>query len=156
MSEAAEHNRLVESYGRNLETVQADSARREAHKGLSERIKACEGKRQEAIQAAKMPLEGLSFNDYGNIIFGGFPLDQASQAEQLRISMEIAMAAQPELRIIRISDGSLLDSESLEAIRTAAAAGDYQIWIESVDESGKVGVVIEDGEVVADNQEVAE
>ena len=103
-----------------------------------------------------MPLEGLSFDDYGGITFGGFPLDQASQAEQLRISLEIAMAAQPELRIIRITDGSLLDSASLEAIRKAAADGDYQVWIESVDETGKVGVVIEDGEVVADNQEVAE
>ena len=152
VTEAAEHNRLVESYGRNREIVQADSARRDAHSGLSDKIKRCEEQRQEMIQAAEMPLDGLSFDDYGEITFGGFPLDQASQAEQLRISLEIAMAAQPELRIIRITDGSLLDSESLEAIRKAAADGDYQIWIESVDESGKVGVVIEDGTVVADNQ----
>ena len=152
VSGAAEHNRLVEAYRRNRETVQADTARREVHKGLSDKIRSCEEKRQEMIQAAEMPLEGLSFDDYGEITFGGFPLDQASQAEQLRISLEIAMAAQPELRIIRITDGSLLDSASLEAIRKAAADGDYQIWIESVDETGKVGVVIEDGTVVADNQ----
>ena len=154
VSDAAEHNRLVGEYGRNREIVQADSARRTAYAVLGEKIKACEGKRQEAIQATEMPLAGLSFDDYGDILFSGLPLEQASGAEQLRISLEIAMAAQPELRIIRITDGSLLDSESLETIRIAAAGKDFQVWIESVDESGKVGIVIEDGEVVADNQEV--
>ena len=155
INDAAEHNRLVESYGRNREIVQADDARRDAHAVLSDKIKRCEEDRQEAIHAATMPLEGMSFDDYGSITFGDLPLNQASGAEQLRISLEIAMAAQPELRIIRITDGSLLDSDSLEAIRKAAADGDYQVWIESVDETGKVGVVIEDGEVVADNQEVS-
>ena len=59
---------------------------------------------------------------------------------------------QPDLRIIRIMDGSLLDSESLEVIRKAAVEKDYQVWIESVDETGKIGIVIEDGQIVADNQ----
>ena len=154
VTEAAEHNRLVGMYKRNRELVEADDARRDMHAVLSDRIKAKDEHRQEAIQAAQMPLEGLSFDDFGKVTYGGFPLDQASQAEQLRISLEIAMAAQPELRIIRITDGSLLDSAALETIRKAAADQDFQIWIEAVDESGKVGVVIEDGEVVADNQEV--
>ena len=34
-----------------------------------------------------------------------------------------------------------------------AAEKDYQIWLERVDSSGKVGIVLEDGSVVADNQE---
>ena len=68
-------------------------------------------------------------------------------AEQLRVSVALAMAANPTLRVLRILDGSLLDSDSLEIIATLAAENDYQVWIEIVDESGAVGFVIEDGAV---------
>ena len=57
------------------------------------------------------------------------------------------MAANPELRIIRSYDGGLLDSKSLGAIAAIAGSKGWQFWVESVDESGKVGFVIEDGEV---------
>jgi hypothetical protein len=54
--------------------------------------------------------------------------------------------------VIRISDGSLLDSDSLALLAEMATEGDYQIWIEMVDSTGKVGISIEDGAVAADNQ----
>jgi hypothetical protein len=57
------------------------------------------------------------------------------------------MAANPELRIIRSYDGGLLDSKSLGVIAAMACSRGYQVWLESVDESGKIGFVIEDGEV---------
>ena len=153
VTKAADHNQLVQAHQRQQAIVADDRKKRTDRETLTRRIEHCSEQRAAMIHDIAMPLEGLSFDDFGEITFDGYPLDQASSAEQLRISIEIAMASQPELRIIRITDGSLLDSESLEAIRKTAAAGDYQVWIESVSESGKVGVVIEDGEVVADNQE---
>ena len=66
-----------------------------------------------------------------------------------RVSVAMAMALNPEVRVIRITDGSLLDSENLRVIGEMASAGDFQVWVERVDESGKVGITIEDGEVVA-------
>jgi hypothetical protein len=44
-----------------------------------------------------MPVEGLGFGD-GLVTFNGIPLDQCSSAEQLRISLGIAMAANPKIR----------------------------------------------------------
>ena len=93
-----------------------------------------------------MPVKGLSFGE-GEVVFNGLPLNQASDAEQLRVSIAIAMAANPKLRVLRIRDGSLLDERSLAAVATMADTQDYQIWIERVDSSGKVGVHMEDGEV---------
>jgi hypothetical protein len=55
------------------------------------------------------------------------------------------MALNPTLRIIRISDGSLLDDKSMSIIREMAKAKDYQIWIEVVGD--RVGIQIEDGVV---------
>ena len=49
--------------------------------------------------------------------------------------------------MLRIRDGSLLDEDSLRAIAEWAEKNDYQLWIEKVDTTGKVGIVIEDGQV---------
>lgn len=104
-----------------------------------------------AIAAAKMPIEGLAFAA-GGVIYNGLPLEQASSAEQLRISTAIAMAANPSLRVLRIKDGSLLDEKSMTLLAEMANTNDFQLWIESVDSSGKIGVVIKDGEVAAVNE----
>jgi hypothetical protein len=105
----------------------------------------------DAITAAKMPIDGLGFGD-GAVTYKGLPLDQASDAEKLRVSCSIAMAANSKLRVIRIRDGSLLDDDGLKLIGEMAAANDYQVWVERVDSTGKIGIVMEDGQVAADLQ----
>ena len=77
--------------------------------------------------------------------FGGLPLDQASDEEQLRVGCSIAAAGNPTLRVIRIREGSLIDDQHLAGLREWAEGTDYQVWIERVDSSGTVGFVIEDG-----------
>lgn len=48
---------------------------------------------------------------------------------------------------MRVSDGSLLDSESRKILADLAAEQGFQVWMELVDESGQVGIVIEDGKL---------
>jgi hypothetical protein len=100
----------------------------------------------DAVARAKMPVDGLSFGD-GMVAFNDLPLEQASDAEQLAVSVAIAAAMNPKLRIMRVRDGSILDSVAMAALKQFGQDHDYQIWIEVVDESGEVGVVIEDGTV---------
>jgi DNA repair exonuclease SbcCD ATPase subunit len=119
----------------------------EQSKALTTQIDAIDATKHAAVRDAKFPVDGLAFSDGGAVVLNGLPLDQASSAEKLRVSVAIAMAMNPKLRVLRIVDGSLLDSKSLQTIEDMAAAGDYQVWIEMVDESGEVGVVIEDGMV---------
>lgn len=109
-----------------------------------------EKQKAEAIAATKMPIEGLGFG-VGIVTFNGLPFDQASDAERLRVSVAIAMAKNPKLRVIRIRDGSLLDEDALRALADTARERDYQIWIERVDSSGKIGIVMEDGQVKETN-----
>jgi len=115
---------------------------------ITEQMEAREKAKQDAIAAASMPVEGLGFGE-GIVLYNGIPFEQASSAEQLRVSLAIAMAGNPKLRVIRIQDGSLLDDTSLAAIAQMAKDGEYQVWIERVDTSGQVGIVIDDGAVVA-------
>ncbi|OMD66043.1 hypothetical protein BSK62_13325 [Paenibacillus odorifer] len=100
----------------------------------------------DTLQSANFPISGLSFDEDG-ITFNGIPFKQCSAAERLKVSMAMAMSLNPQLRVIRILDGSLLDSDNLALIQQMAQDQDYQVWIEIVDDSGKVGIQIEDGQV---------
>lgn len=138
--EIAEYMRLRELH----DTSKADVER------LNGAIELNKIERDEAIEAANIPIAGLSIQEDG-IFIGGVPFDQISQAEKIRVSLSIAMSANPELRVIRIVDGSLLDSDNMGLIKQMAEEYDMQVWIEKVDESGQIGIVIEDGEVKVEN-----
>ena len=131
---------------RKTKAIEEAKALEAQSKALTEAIEAREKAKADAITAAKLPVSGLGFGD-GVVTFNDIPFDQSSSAEQLRVSMAIAMASNPKLRVIRITDGSLLDEDSLATISEMAKAEDFQVWIETVDSSGKVGIVIEDGKV---------
>jgi DNA repair exonuclease SbcCD ATPase subunit len=113
---------------------------------LTARLVEIDAHKEKALQEATMPLDGLSFDDDG-VLFKDVPLAQVSDSERLRVSIAIAMALNPKIRVIRITDGSLLDTENMALIGEMASAHDFQVWIERVDESGMVGITIEDGAV---------
>jgi ABC-type dipeptide/oligopeptide/nickel transport system ATPase component len=144
-------NRLI-AFRQHRQEIEREAADIEAQaQEITERMDARARAKAEAISKAQMPIEALGFGD-GIVTYKSVPFSQASSAEQLRVSLAIAMKANPKLRVIRIQDGSLLDKQSLAAIAAMAKEHDYQIWIEKVDDSGKVGIVIEDGEVIAVNE----
>jgi hypothetical protein len=113
---------------------------------LTQNIEARNKAKADAIAAANMPVPGLGFGD-GVVLLNGVPFEQASDAERLRASVAIAMAANPKLRVIRIRDGSLLDEDAMKLLAEMADKNDMQVWIERVDSSGAVGFVLEDGHV---------
>lgn len=123
-----------------LSEAKADSER------LSSEIARIDTTKSEGLAAAKFPIPGLGFED-GGVSYQGVPFKQASSAEQLRVSLAMAIALNPALRVIRIADGSLLDADNLALIESMAREHDFQVWIEMVDDSGERGIVIEDGAV---------
>lgn len=113
---------------------------------LTDQIAAIDTRKNDALSTAKFPLEGLSF-DADGVTFQGVPLGQASSAEQIRVSCALAAAMNPNVRVMRVEDGSLLDRDSRKMLAELAAEQDFQVWMELVDETGTVGIVIEDGHV---------
>lgn len=110
------------------------------------RLQAIDEYQHQLISQASFPIEGLGFTDTG-VEYEGVPFAQASSSQKLRVSLAMAMALNPTLRVIRVSDGNLLDSEHLALIERMAQEQDYQLWIELIEESGTVGIYIEEGEV---------
>jgi len=103
-----------------------------------------EGGKQRGIAAAKLPVPGLSFGD-GVVLLDGVPFKQGAASKRLRTSVAIGMAMKPKLRAMLIQNGERLDEDGMKILAAMAEENDYQIWVERVDSSGKVGFVIEDG-----------
>ena len=125
-----------------------EAAEAQAHyEDLTRRIDMLDAKKTAALAKIDMPVEGLSFTD-DEVLYQGVPFTQASAAERLRVSMAIGMAASPTVRVARITDGSLLDSDGMKIVAALAAEHDMQVWVERVSDGDGTGVRIEDGEVV--------
>ena len=121
------------------------------HDTLDEQVKAHAEAKERKLAEANMPVDGLGFDEDG-ITFDGLPLEQRSFSEQLMICTAIAMAVNPTVRVITIQDGSAMDDESLGALYRMAHERGYQMFVERVDTTGKVGIVIKDGAVIAQNE----
>jgi hypothetical protein len=93
-----------------------------------------------------MPVTGLGLSEDG-VTLNGLPLDQASAAEQLRVSVAIGIAMNPRLRVLLLRDASLLDRDSLALLADMAKAAGAQVWLERVEDDSATAVVIEDGMV---------
>lgn len=134
----------------NYETLAKQLEKESA--ALTDAIERRNADKQSKIASAKLPIKELSFGD-NEILLNGIAFNQASDAEQLKASIAIAMALNPELRIVRIRDGSLLDDESMVVLEKMATENNTQAWIERVDSTGKVGIVIENGKIKTTNEE---
>ena len=112
---------------------------------LTDQINKLDSDRTALIKSAKMPVPGLGFSET-EVTLNGIPLSQSSSAEQLRVGLAIAIAANPNMKVMLIRDGSLLDEDSLRLVEESAKAAGAQVWIERVSSTGCT-VVIEDGQV---------
>jgi len=136
--------------------------RREAKKGelngerrkveaLTRAIENRNERKAAALAAAKMPVEGLTFDDE-TVLMRGVPLAQLGDSEQMRICARIAMAENPKLRVLPIMHGESLGEEGIAMLAEMAEEHDFQILMAIVDESGKRGYVIEDGMIKTENE----
>lgn len=147
ISEASEQNKLFEQMERRQQ-IQANKNTADAqYSKLGKDIEKIEKEKVAVLKKAKMPIEGLSVGD-DCVYYNGVPIDQIASSEKLRVGVAVSMALNPRLKVLRVTDGSLLDNENLKTISDMVKDKDYQIWIERVDESGQVGIVIEDGMIV--------
>ena len=147
IAEASKTNQAVAEEKERQGLFKQRMAKQLESKNLSDLIDGIDQAKETAIAAAEMPIAGLSFDDNG-LLFNGHPLAQIASSEQIKVTLSMAMAMNPTLRVLRIKDGSLLDENSLKVIEDMATERDMQVWIEVISHGEPVGIVIEAGEVV--------
>lgn len=143
-----ETNRAVRANAEAREKRTRHEALVAEYKTLTDKIEWLDKTKADGLAAASFPVPGLGFDESG-VTLDGVPFSQASSAEQIRVSLAMAMSLNPRLKVVHIRDGSLLDADSLALIAGMAAERDYQVWIERVGDADEGAVIIEDGEVAA-------
>jgi DNA repair exonuclease SbcCD ATPase subunit len=137
--------RQAEARNKALEAL---NSAKETYSILGEKKASLEAEKVAILSNAKMPIEGLGI-DADGITFNGLPIDNASDAQRTLIYASIAMAMNPEIKILKISDGSLLDDEHMDRLVQMANEKGFQLWIEAVSDSPEgASVYIEDGQVL--------
>lgn len=102
--------------------------------------------RAKKIRDTKFPIDGLCINHTGAVTFNNIALKQASTAEQIRVSVAIGFALNPELKLLCVRNGNALDDDSFKLIADAAETAGGQVLMEIVTKkSDDVSVFIEDG-----------
>lgn len=116
-------------------------------KGMTDKLAEIDKAKADKLSSAKMPIEFLTFDESG-VYYKGVPFSQASSAEALRVSVAMGIAMNPELKILLIRDGSLLDDDNLKLISEMAFDSDTQVWLEKVSTDPKAcSVIISDGNI---------
>jgi len=159
IAEAREHNAAVrqrqqQADRRNIALAQ----RRRLEEGLSAKRKEADkltvdlewidADKQALLEAAQFPVPGMGVEG-DEVTVNGVPFSQASTAEQIRVGLAIGAALNPKLRVVLVRDGSLLDDGSMAVLGRWAEENDFQVILEKVAGNSPMGIVIEDGMVVA-------
>lgn len=110
------------------------------------------------IAEAGIPVPGLSFDpESGEPLLNGRPLAVASGAERIRLAVNVAQAANPDLHICLVDEANDLDLEQLQELDRLAREYDFQVWGCRVGIEGGGEILVEDGEArsTAEPAEVA-
>jgi len=136
------------NFWENYQTTKTERIEADKQVGqLNLKLEKIQKERGDRMAAAKFPIEGLDFKN-GDVSYEGVEFSEISMSQKIRVSLAIAMALNPKIRIVRILNGSLLDDEAMKEVEAMAKEHDFQVWIERVSE-GKSGnaIYIENGEV---------
>ena len=105
-------------------------------------------KKKAKIASFKLPVLGLEVGSK-DIMFSGIPFDNLSQAQKISVSMALAMAQNPSVKVLLVREASLFDKTTLQLVVAQAKEKDFQIIFERVSDSpsSKDVIYIEDGEI---------
>ena len=114
---------------------------------MNEQVKLAEQDKVAALAAVRFPIKGLGLGDVG-VTFNGLPFEQAADSEKVCTSVAIGIALNPQLRVLLIRNGNMLDKASLASVAAQAEAADMQVWVEMVaEDKNGIAVMMVDGEV---------
>ena len=150
IADAEAVNSQVRANADQLRAYAEAGAKAREYNGLTDEMADLDERRRARLAAVEFPVDGLAFTDTGDVTYLGLPFEQASGAEQLRLSTAIAMAMNPTLKVAFVRDGSLLDAESLGLIDEQVRQAGGQVLLERVGTGDEAHVIIEDGAVVAE------
>jgi len=133
IDDVEEHNKKhtkvkeLEQNIKKLETLKKKKAKQEAsiNKLLADRKK--------VIKDAKLPIDGLDFDDDGLTLNAvPFRTGEISTSQEMEVAAKLIIAKNPTVKVFRIAQGESLGKKRLQAIVDFANKSGYQGFIEEV------------------------
>ena len=105
--------------------------------------------REKIISESKLPFKNVEFDKELGLIIAGIPFNDMSTAQQIKIMSRIYIESNPQLQVIYIKDGSLLDPDTLAQISGMSELKDYQFLVEIVEEV-EGSIIMREGGILGD------
>lgn len=111
---------------------------------ITERLQRIENDKKKVFSDSPLPVKGLSFTEE-EVLYKDLPFNENQHPSStiIGVGLSIAMAMNPNLRLLIIKDGSLLDKKVLNHILKLVDKKGYQVFIEMVDFSGEKDVTVQ-------------
>lgn len=141
MKEITRHNLEHERISKYREEIQALADKRKEISDADKEIEKIDTTRADLITKSGIPIKGLSFSDDA-VTLDGLPLSelQIERSRLMKLSAEIGMELNKELKTIFMQDASLLDGESMDYVRGLCEEKGYQLIVELVSDSEDVEI----------------
>lgn len=145
IGEAENANKIARDAKMRDDLIVRAEGHEKAAQALTEAMDARKAEVRAKVAAAEMPVPGLALED-GAVTLNGHAFADASTAEKLTVSILVAMALNPTVKVIRITKGGNdLDKKAMKLIADIAKDRGYQVWCERVIAAGRPTIIMEDG-----------
>ena len=134
VSKAEEINKRASNYEKYLKAKEAATTAQKNAEVIDSQMKKVLEDRDRLINDSKLPFKNVEFDKDLGLVISGIPFNDMSSAQQIKIMSRIYIESNPELKVIYIKDGSLLDPDTLAQIAGMSELKDYQFLVEIVDE----------------------
>ena len=152
-SEADAHNRALEDRKAKEDTYR-NALKRATD--LDAQVKDIQAQKEARIAAAKFPVPGLAIED-DTVLINDVPFSDLNTAERIKVSTLIAMAQNPELKVIFVREGALVSRANLAVLAGLAEQHGMQVFIEMFsEEPHDDSIHIEDGHITHINGQPAD
>lgn len=125
-----DHHNKIKAYSEKDEQLKSKQVK---VKNITSRLEEIKSEKAEVFAKSSLPVKGLSF-DEEQVLYNNLPFteEQHPTSTIIGVGVKIAMAMNPNLKVIVIKDGSLLDPGTLKTILQMATKYNYQMLIEQV------------------------
>jgi len=139
INKSEEINENARKYKLKKENLEKYNKQEELCTGLDTKYKDKLAEREALIKDSNLP-DYIDFDKNAGVLVNNVPFTQLNTAEQIKVSIQLGSILTPELKVLHIKDGSLLDEDTLKEVQEIVEKHDYQILIERVGEE-EIGTI---------------
>jgi hypothetical protein len=88
------------------------------------------------LESADFPVDNMIIEG-DKVYVGSVPFSNLNTAEKIKVATFVAIAQNPQLKMIIIRNGSMLDTKSMKIVEEVANSKGYQIIVEKVSEDAE-------------------